>query len=124
MDLSNILADSELSGASFSVIRETRRKSYGESVLESSVLMEGLTGNIQPASSEDIELLPQEERSRDIIQVLSAFSFSQGIPDQGDGIYSIPDTIIYLGKKYKVIRVKDWSLAGGFHKAWAVRQRE
>ncbi len=124
MDLSDILADPELSGASFTVIRETWRKSYGEAVLENSQTFKNLAGNIQPASSEDVLLFPQEERSKEIIQILSSFAFSSGTPDMGSGTFIPSDNVIYRGRKYKVIRVKDWELAGGFHKAWAVSQQD
>ncbi len=123
MDLSYLLSDTELGGSAFTVIRETWRKRYGESILLSTLRAEGVIGNIQPASSEDIALFPQEERTEGIIQILSYFAFSVGFPDSGDGTFVVPDMIHYLGNKYKVIKVKDWSLAGGFYKAWAVRQK-
>lgn len=123
MDLSHILPDTELGGAAFTVIRETWRKKFGETILLSTLRAEGVSGNIQPASSEDIALFPQEERTEGIIQILSNFAFSVGLPDSGSGTFVAPDMILYLGDKYKVIKVKDWSLAGGFYKAWAVRQK-
>ncbi len=122
VDISFILSDPELGGCSFSVIRETWRQTYGETVLESAECYEEVWGNVQPASSEDIRLFPEEERTEEIIQILSPFEFSLG--SRNAETITAADKIKYDGSTYKLIKTKDWSLPGGFHKAWAIRQRE
>ncbi len=122
MDLSKVISDRHLGGTIFSLRRETWRKEYGETLFDSSKLYENLTGNIQPADSEDLKLLPQEQRSEAVIQVLSSFPFSLGTQNPASSVFTSPDLILWQGETYRVLRVKDWSRAGGYHKAWAVRQ--
>ena len=116
-----ILTDPELGGTTFSVSRKTYRREMGE-VIPSEV--EGYTavGTIQPATSEDLQLFPEEERSEDMIILLSSFHFRLG--ETGNTTFTTADVITWNGQKYRVVKVKDWSAQGGFHKAWAVRQKE
>ncbi len=85
---------------------------------------EGISGNIQPAASEDIKLFPEEERSEEVIQILSPFEFSLGELDEEEMTFTTSDRILYQGRNYKVIKTKDWFGPGGFRKAWAVRQKD
>ena len=120
IDLSSVLMDSELGGTSFFVSRKNYIREMGE-VVPSSV--EGLEaqGNIQPASSEDLRLFLQEERSEEMIIILSPFHFRLG-EDDGTSFTSA-DMVTWNGKKYRVVKVKNWASQGGFYKAWAIRQK-
>ncbi len=124
MELISTITDPELGGCSFSVIRETWRQTYGKTVLVSEECFDNISGNIQPATSEDIKLFPQEERSEEIIQILAPFAFSSGVRDPEEASFTVSDKIEYRGATYKLIKTKNWSHPGGFHKAWAIRQRE
>ncbi len=124
LELVQALTDPELGGATFTVIRETWRLHYGEMELVETVRYEGISGNIQPAASEDIQLFPEEERTEEIIQILSVFEFSLGAQNKEDDTFATSDKIIYQGSTYKLTKTKDWSDAGGFYKAWAVRQKD
>ena len=123
LDVSSILSDPELGGAVFTVTRKTYRRELGEVVLSES---EGFTasGAVQPASSEDLALFPQEERSEDMIVILSPFHFSLGAADPSGLTFTSADTVRWQGRVYRVVRVKDWLSQGGYRKAWAVRQKE
>ncbi len=122
LDLSSILVDNELGGTAFNVSRKTYTKELGE-VVPSAVSGFSLSGNIQPASSEDLRLLPEEERSEDVIIVLSPFHFRLGETDDLNHTFTTADLIAWNGAKYRVVKVKKWAAQGGFYKAWAVRQK-
>ncbi len=124
VDLNNVLYDPELGGTVFSVMRQAWEKVCGEVKNAVVELHRNMPGNIQPAASVDRELFPQEARWEDLIQVLAAFPFTTGAPDEGDGIIRGPDMILHGGRRYRVIRVKDWESAGGYYKAWAVLAEE
>ena len=121
LDISSILNDPDLGGTVFTVSRKTYRRELGEVVLSET---EGFTasGAVQPASSEDLALFPQEERSEDMIVILSPFHFSLGATEPSGLTFTTADTVRWQGKTYRVIRVKDWIPQGGYRKAWAVRQ--
>ena len=121
MDLSSVLMDSELGGTSFFVSRKSYIREMGE-VVPSSVEGFDAEGNIQPASSEDLMLFPQEERTEEMIIILSPFHFRLG-EDHGTSFTSA-DMVTWNEKKYRVVKVKNWASQGGFYKAWAVRQKE
>ncbi len=124
MELLQVITDPELGGATFTVIRETWSRRYGETEPAGTVRYEGVPGNIQPASSEDIRLFPEEERTEEIIQILAPFEFSPGVSDEESGTFTAADMIDYQGSTYKLIKTKDWLGPGGFRKAWAVRQKD
>ena len=122
LDLSSILTDEDLGGTSFTVIRRSYVLSEGTPVPqpEQSITV---SGNIQPASPEDLQLFPEEERSSEWILVLSPICLQTGEASSSSSYFSA-DIILHRGKKYRVARVRDWLPQGGFHKAWAIRQRE
>ena len=120
IDVSAILTDPDLGGTTFFVSRKTYTRELGE-VVPSSV--EGFTvaGNIQPATSEDLLLFPEEERSEEMIIILSRFRFSLG--ETEDTTFTSADIVTWRDRKYRVIRVKDWFPQGNYYKAWAVKQK-
>ncbi len=120
-DLSAILTDPELGGTRFTVFRQSFNKVMGE-VIPSVTTGTLVSGNIQPAASEDLQLFPEEERSEEMIVILAAYPFSLG--EAGEGSFTSADIVHWQGRKYRVIRVKEWFPQGGYYKAWAVRQRE
>ncbi len=121
MNLAAILSDPELGGTTFYVFRPSYTKVMGE-VVPSITTDTIVKGNIQPASSEDLQLFPQEERSEEMIVILASYPFSLG--EAGEGSFTSADIVNWQGRKYRVVRVKDWFPHGGYYKAWAVRQKE
>ncbi len=119
--LSAILTDPDLGGTTFYVFRPSYTRETGE-VLPSCTAGFIVSGNIQPAASEDLLLFPEEERSEDMIVIFSTFHFSLG--ESEGATFTSADIINWHGTKYRVIRVKNWSNQGGYYKAWAVRQRD
>ena len=118
--LSAIVTDPEMGGSAFHVSRKTYTRELGEVIL-SAVAGFTAAGSVQPASSEDLALLPQEERSEDTIILLSPFHFRLG--EVSDLDFTTTDEIVWRGQRYRVIKVKSWGPQGGYYKAWAVRQR-
>ena len=121
INISPILTDTELGGTTFTVSRKTYRRELGE-VVPSEVEGYTASGNIQPAASEDLQLFPEEERSEDMIIILAPFHFRLG--ETGKTTFTTADVITWNNRKYRVVKVKDWSAQGGFYKALAVRQKE
>ena len=121
MDLISILTDTELGGTTFFVDRKTYQREQGEVVL-SAIEHFSAAGNIQPATSEDLALFPEEERSEEMIIILSPFRFQLG--EEGEIIFNSADIVTWRNESYRVIRVKDWEHQGGFHKAWAIRENK
>ena len=119
-ELSSILSDPDLGGTTFFVSRKTWRRELGEVVPESAS-GQYASGSIQPAASEDLNLVPQEERSQEMIIILSTFHFRLG--EKSDTSFTTADIVIWKGNKYRVVRVKSWAHPAGYYKAWAIRQR-
>ena len=121
MNLAAVLSNPDLGGTTFTVFRQSFNKVMGE-VIPSVTTGTIVTGNIQPASSEDLQLYPQEERSEEMIVILASYAFSLG--ETGEGSFTSADIVNWQGRKYRVVKVKDWLDQGGYCKAWAVRQKE
>ena len=85
MNLSPILSDPELGGTTFYVFRPSFNRTMGE-VIPSVTVGTIVSGNIQPAASEDLQLFPEEERSEEMIVILAAYAFSLGEAGEGSFI--------------------------------------
>ncbi len=123
LDLSSILTDKDLGGTAFTVLRRSYILSEGTPAPQPEQRFT-VSGNIQPASPEDLQLFPEEERSSEWILVLSPIRLQTGEKPSSASSFLSADMILYRGRTYRVARVRDWLPQGGFHKAWAVRQRE
>ena len=121
-DVTELLDDPDLGGGeSFTVVRETRRRSLAANQSEQVIRRRfAVTGNVQPAQTEDLQLLPEENRSERVIVIRSKFTFELGT--DGKSSYAPADLIIYDGKVWKATRVDHWS-AWGFTTTYAVLQR-
>lgn len=77
--------------------------------------------SVQPASGEDIALLPEGERSDDMVIIYDAEALY--VTDKIAG--TVADVILYDNKRYKVIRCKPWKTGILDHyEAIADRERE
>ena len=75
-------------------------------------------GCIHPGTPETVQLLPEEERHRDLIVVYTSFPLSMG-NNPGGVTWSAADRILYDGRVWKLIRLRDWSQFG-YYQALAV----
>ena len=123
ISLSPQLSDPELGGCWFTVCRKTYRTEMGEVVPSESQSFRG-KGSIQPATAEDMVLFPEEGRLSDMIIILSPFHFRMGEKDPSGLAFTSSDLVLWKKRKYRVVRVKDWSTQGGYYKAWALRLKE
>lgn len=85
---------------------------YTEGAVEET---EGVEATVQPAGTEDLEMLPEGLRTSKSITVWSAFEFATA--EQG----AVPDQVVYRGEVFDVHAVRDWDIVGGYRKAVAVR---
>ena len=120
MDLSPVLTDPEMGFTGFTVLRTSYRRQGGESVPSNQLLP--ASGCIHPGSPEMLQLLPEEERHEEFIEVYTAFPLSLG-ENGGGAEYSVPDRILWNGETWRVVQVKNWGTFG-FVQALAVRMHE
>ena len=120
-DLTSVLSDPELGGASFSVRRAFYRLSEGEKELLREETYETY-GTVHPARMEEIQLLPEEYRSSTVLLIHSPVQLSTG-RRLDDTTFTAPDRIIYNLQTWLVISVRDWN-PFGFCRAYAVLQKE
>lgn len=119
--LSAIAADPELGGAPFTILRNHMVLSGGEAALESRETIPAF-GVVQPTRDQDLSLLPEEYRSETLLTFYSPLPFSLGA--RLDSFhFTAPDRILFGGRSFLVIAVKDWT-AFGFSRAIAVLQKE
>ncbi len=114
------LLDRELGFTQFTVRRVSYHRRNGES--EPTERERAGAGCMHPGAPEMLELLPEEERREDFIAVYTGFNLSTG-ENYGRGVYTAPDRIIWQGKEYRVVRVRNWQ-AFGYTQALAVRVYE
>ena len=120
MTITDALFDPELGYTGFTVLRTFYRRENGESF--PSVRMLYGAGCIHPGTPEMIQLLPEEERHEEFIAIYTDFALRLGEND-GGASYSTPDRILWNGKEWRVVRVRDWERFGYFQ-GLAVRTRE
>lgn len=119
MNVNSAFLDPELGATSFDVQRITYY--LNSSTSPSTETHSGVAGSIHPATQEILELLPEEERSEESIYIHTEFGLRMG---KNNGETSVaPDRIVWNGKTWRVVRIRDWS-AFGFCEAIAVRMQE
>ena len=106
MDLSSVLADPELGFTGFTVLRTNYIRQNGDSVPSNETLP--ASGCIHPGTPETLQLLPEEEKHKDFIAVYTSFPLSMG-NNPGGVTWKAADRILYDGKVWKLVRLRDWS---------------
>ena len=116
IDIFTALPDPELGFLQFTVRRLTYRLSQGTTtVTHADHTAEGC---IHPGAPEMAQLLPEEERHKDMIAVYTSFPLSMGI-NPGGITWTAADRILYDGRVWKLARLRDWSQFG-YYQALAV----
>ena len=106
-DISAALLDPELGFLSFTVRRLTYRLSQGmTTVTDTDYPAEGC---IHPGTPEMAQLLPEEERHKDLIAIYTSFPLSLG-NNPGGTTWTATDRILYDGRVWKLVRLRDWSM--------------
>lgn len=117
-DVTEILDDPEIGGGQpFTVVRDTLRRTLSANAEEQRTRQRfAAAGNLQPAQTTDLQLLPDEDRSEETLVIRSTFTFQLGT--DGYAQYTLPDVVLYDRKVWKVFRIDPWQ-AWGFHTAYA-----
>ena len=119
MNVTDAILDPELGMTAFSVTRPVYTRTPA-GVTEQEAVSSAL-GTIHPAAAEELQLLPEEERSETAVVIHTDFALSTG-EDRGKR-YTGPDRIAWRGNTYRVVSVRDWS-AFGYYKAIAILLHE
>ena len=120
IDLSAALQDPELGFTAFTVQRITCRRQNGASVPSTQTL--SASGCIHPGTPEMLQLLPEEDRHEEFIAVYTDFALSLG-ENSGGATYTTPDRIVWNGKTWRLVKLRDWS-GFGYTQGIAVRMNE
>ena len=115
-----LLSDPDLGGGELTILRRTWTREDGVPVLTD--LQELFAaGIVHPASPDTLSLFPEEYRHEPMYLIHSTEPLSLG--EAGDPCWTSPDEILFRGRVFRVIQVRDWQ-SHGFWKAWAVRVDE
>lgn len=111
-DVSDVLLDPDWS-QEFSVSRATETVGSDGRTVSSNATFTA-SGVIHPATAEQLERVPEADRSSEIIAVLTPTRLTPG-----SDAY-LPDVVTWKGKPYRVVNISDWSDFGaGFVEALA-----
>ena len=108
-DISSALSDPELGFVPFTVRRLAYCLSRGTTAVTHTD--HAATGCVHPGTPEMAQLLPEEERHRELIAVYTACPLSTG-DNPGGAAWTAADRILYGGKVWKLVRLRDWSAFG------------
>ena len=120
IDLSAALTDPEMGFTAFTVQRYSYRRQNGQCIPSVQVLV--ASGCVHPGAPEMLQLLPEEDRHEEYIEVYTGFALNIG-EDDGGVTYSTPDRILWNGSAWRVVKVRDWA-GFGYVQALAVRMHE
>ena len=113
------ILDPELGMTAFTVTRPVYTRTPSGVTEQEAV--SAAAGTIHPAAPEELQLLPEEERSETAIVIHTDFALSTG-EDRGKR-FTGPDRITWNGRDWRVVSVRDWSMFG-YYKAIAVMLHE
>lgn len=116
-DVSMLLNDPELGGGQAFEIHRRERNRVNDTDVVTKI---PASGNIQPASPEDLNQLPEADRTKAILVFRSKTPMQLG-SDDGE-TYTAKDELHYAGKVYNVLQVDNWG-AWGMYFAYATEKR-
>lgn len=109
-DVSDVLLDPDFNQA-FQITRTTETVNNSGRTVETTVTV-STSGVIHPATKEQLERVPEADRSSEIIAVYSQTSITPG----SDTL--LPDVVAWKGKTYRCVGLMDWTDYGvGFSEA-------
>ncbi len=109
MNISTALLDPALGFLHFTVRRLTYRISQGTTTVTHADLP--AEGCIHPGTPEMVQLLPEEERHKELIAIYTSFPLTMGT-NPGGVTWTAADRILYDGKVWKLAKLRDWSEFG------------
>ena len=120
IDLSAALTDPEMGFTAFTVQRYSYRRQNGQCIPFVQVLE--ASGCVHPGAPEMLQLLPEEDRHEEYIEVYTGFALNLG-EDDGGVTYSTSDRILWNGSTWRVVKVRNWA-GFGYVQALAVQMHE
>ena len=115
-DMMTALSDPELGLLSFTVRIPTYTLSQGAAAV--AWTDRHAEGCIQPGTPEMTQLLPAEERHRELIVIYTSFPLSLG-RNTGGAAWTAADRILYNDRVWKLVRLRDW-FRFGYYQGLAV----
>ena len=117
MDISFAVFDPELGCTAFTVERITYTRTRVGTTSRSVTAQ--AAGCIHPGTPEMIQLLPEEEKNEQFIEIYTDYALSTGTPEGSGASFIGPDRIHWKNQTWRVVRVRDWQ-AFGYCQAYAV----
>ena len=126
IDVAELITDPDFA-QSYKVIRSTGKWDGGRFKIVSAETLKYI-GAVQPAGSEDLEQIPEIDRTNVVLNFYCQYPkklyISRDTDENADGEeLAIYDTIEFKGAQYKIIKVLDWE-NNGYQMAFAVEKHE
>ena len=121
MDITSAVLDPELGCTAFTVERITYTRSRAGTTSSCETVQ--AVGCIHPGTPEMIQLLPEEEKNEQFIEIYTDYALSTGTPEGSGVSFTGPDRIHWNDRNWRVVRVRDWSMFG-YCQALAVQIKE
>lgn len=115
----SLFRDPTLGATLFAITRKYLAPVNGVNTIQSSSSTLAV-GCIHPATRTELELVPEEYRSRDVIVIYTPAPLSLGGEDSPNA--AAPDEITWNDRVYRLIGLKDWGPMG-FYQGIAVGER-
>ena len=113
--------DPELGCTAFTVERITYTRSRNGTTSRSTTAQ--ALGCIHPGTPEMLRLVPEEEKADEFIVIYTDYALSTGTTETSGASFMGPDRILWAGKTWRVVRVREWQ-SFGYVQAYAVLMRE
>lgn len=120
-DLTNLMMDPDLGSVGFTIVR--RRYTRNKASVDETRTLIPANGCVFPGTPEMSQLLPAEEQGKDFIKVHTPQQLLLGDNSTTGVHYRGADLILFRGKTWKVVRVKDWTTFS-FYVGYAVLEPE
>lgn len=113
IDVDDLLLDPEIAGQSFTVTRSTTSASNQGLTQPGTPAVIAALGSVQPATSNELQRMPDLERISGAITVRTPFALIAGGKDPVTGLDRTADIVTWKGVQYTVESVQDYSDFGG-----------
>ena len=110
MDITSAVLDPELGCTAFTVERMTYTRSRSGTSSRTETFR--ASGCVHPGTPETLRLLPEEEKAETFIVVYTDRMLSTGTPEDDGACFTAPDRILWNGRVWRVVRVRDWHMFG------------
>ncbi len=110
MRITDAVLDPGLGCTAFTVERITLTRTPSGTVFHSEKTP--ARGCVHPGTPETLRLLPEEEKAETFIAVYTDYKLSTGAPEDAGACFTAPDRILWNGRVWRVVRVRDWHMFG------------